>query len=302
MSSLAAVLRFTPPEAFLPFAEAERQKPPLSMQTFQRLREFIYQLSGLFIADTQRYFLKVRLLRRMEELRIATFEEYFAFITDATPQAAQERRALLDSIVVVETQFFRTPEHFFVLGRQILPELAPKRERIRLWSAGCATGEEAYTMAMVVHRDFLPLYPQVSVEILGTDLSSEAIARAQRGRYLPPSLRGMPEEYREYVRESFGEYEVIPEIRSLVRFELLNLVDEQALCGVEPVDVLFCRNVLLYLAPEVRRRVVEALVDRLLPGGYFIVGATETLSQMTERLRLVHFPQALAYWKPAKAS
>ncbi len=292
------LLRFTPPDAFIPFAEAATQEPPLRLQTFARLRDFIYQLSGLFVADTHRYFLKVRLLRRMQLLGLRSFEEYLDYITGATPQTVQEHQELLNSIVVVETHFFRTPEHFAALGRQILPELASKRGRLRLWSAGCATGEEAYSMAMVVHRDFHPVFPHIPVEILGTDLSSEAIARAQRGRYRAPSLHGMPEVYKGYLREVWGEYEVVPEIRSVVRFQLLNLVDEDSVRAVGPVDVLFCRNVLLYLAPEVRRRVVEALCEQLLPGGYLFVGAAETLSHMTDRLQLVHFPRALAYWKP----
>lgn len=294
----ALQLHFTPPEAFIPFAEAARQEPPLRVQTFARLRDFVYQLSGLFIADTHRYFLKVRLLRRMHALGLSTFEEYCDYVTDVTPQAAQERQELLDSIVVLETHFFRTPEQFAALGRQVLPELARKRRHLHLWSAGCATGEEAYSMAMVVYRDFSPAFPQVSVDILGTDVSSEAIARAQRGRYRTPSLHGMPEEYRQYLREGFGESEMVPEIRAMVRFQVLNLIDEGALRALEPADVIFCRNVLLYFTPEVRRRVVEALCEQLVPGGYLFIGATETLSQVTECLRLVHFSRALAYWKP----
>ncbi|MCS7169891.1 MAG: protein-glutamate O-methyltransferase CheR, partial [Candidatus Kapabacteria bacterium] len=191
-----------------------------------------------------------------------------------------------------------SPEHFAALARHILPELARKREQLRLWSAGCATGEEAYSLAMVVHRHLLPAYPGIAVNIVGTDISSEAIAQARQGRYLLPSLHGMTEEYRHYVQEHFGEYAVVPEIRDLVDFFVHNLVDEESLRSVAPVDVLFCRNVLLYFTPEVRKRVVPGLVEVLQPGGYLFVGEVETLTGLTGALQLVHFPRALVYQKP----
>ncbi|GBD06619.1 Chemotaxis protein methyltransferase Cher2 [bacterium HR21] len=292
------MLRFTPPEVFLPFAEAARQEPPFGQQTFRRFRELIYQLSGIYVADNRRYFLKTRLLRRMQVLGLSSFEEYFALLTEPGPDAARERQELLNSIVVVETHFFRSPEHFTALVRSVLPELAARRHHLRLWSAGCATGEEAYSLAMVVHREFLPAFPGVQVEILGTDLSSEAIATAQAGRYFPPSLHGMPAEYRPYLQESGGEYRVVPEIRALVRFAVLNLLEEASVRSMAPVDVLFCRNVLLYFSPEVRKRVASHLVDALAPGGYLFVGATETLTGITDAVQLVHFVRTLAYRKP----
>jgi chemotaxis protein methyltransferase CheR len=297
-ATVLSMLRFTPPEAFLPFAEAARHEPPLGQQTFQRLREFIYQLSGIYIADNRRYFLKARLLRRLDALGLRSFEDYYAYVTDVGPEAARERQELLNSIVVVETQFFRTPEHFAALARAVLPELLRRRSSLQLWSAGCATGEEAYSLAMVAFRDILPSYAGAQIRILGTDISSEAIAQAQQGRYLAPSVQSMPPQYRDYLRESYGSYEVVPELRALVEFRVLNLVTEEAVRSVPPVDVLFCRNVLLYFTPEVRRRVVAALTEVLQPGGYLFVGATETLTGLTEQLQLVHFPKALAYRKP----
>lgn len=301
MTDVVRMLRFTPPEAFLPFAEAARQEPPFGQQTFLRFRDLIYQLSGIYIADNRRYFLKVRLLRRMQALGLHSFEDYFERLTGLGPEAVHERQELLNSIVVVETQFFRAPEHFSALARSVLPELAAQRQRLRLWSAGCATGEEAYSLAMVVHRELLPVVPGVEVEIIGTDLSSEAIATAQQGRYLPASLHGMPEEYRCYLLESVGEYRVAPEVRALVRFAVLNLLEELSVRSMAPIDVLFCRNVLLYFSPEVRKRVISQLVETLAPGGYLFVGVTETLSGLTDAVQLVHFPRALAYRKPERS-
>ncbi|MEN3027447.1 MAG: protein-glutamate O-methyltransferase CheR [Chlorobiota bacterium] len=299
MSSVLAMLRFTPPEAFLPFAEAARQEPSLGQQTFRRLREFIYQLSGIYIADNRHYFLKARLLRRLEALGMRSFEEYYDLITDPGPLAAQERQELLNSIVVTETQFFRSPEQFTALAQHVLPELACKQQHLRFWSAGCATGEEAYSLAMVVVSQRERVLSAHSVEVFATDLSSEAIAKAQAGRYLPVHLRGLPEEYRDFVRERYGEYEVVPTVRSLVRFAVLNLLDATSVRSMAPVDVLFCRNVLLYFTPEVRRQVVATLVEVLRPGGYLFLGVTETLSGLVEgQLQLVHFPRTLAYWKP----
>ncbi|MCS7176110.1 MAG: protein-glutamate O-methyltransferase CheR [Candidatus Kapabacteria bacterium] len=290
------MLHFTPPEAFLPFAEAAQQEPSLRHQTFRWLRDFIYQLSGIYIPEHRYYFLKARLLRRLEALGVCPFEEYCDLIGSSSPLAVKERQELLNSVILTDTQFFRSPEQFVALARYVLPELAGKRRHLRLWSAGCAIGEEAYSLAMVVASQRETVLSAHSVEVLATDLSSEAIAKAQAGRYL--HLHGLPEEYRGFVSTCHEGYEVVPAVRSLVRFSVQNLLDSVSVRSMAPVDVLFCRNVLLYFAPEVRRRVAAMLVEVLRPGGYLFLGAAETLSELVEgQLQLVRFSGTLAYRK-----
>jgi chemotaxis protein methyltransferase CheR len=286
-----AMLRFTPPEAFVPFAEAAKEEPPLGQSTFLQLRQFIYQLSGVWIADNRQYFLKARLARRLRVLGLQRFEEYLRYVTGTDAAALREQQEMLNAIVVLESAFFRTPEHFEAIARTIVPELQRSGLPLRLWSAGCAAGEEPYSLAMVLHR-----YGMLSeqLELWGTDISTDAITQAQRGRY-PAATVQIPAEYEPYVVRYGPELEVIPELRQRVRFGVLNLVNTDAVHQMAPMGVILCRNVLLYFAPDVRRRVVQSLVDALVPGGYLFVGGTETLTGMDARLQLVHFPGALAY-------
>jgi chemotaxis protein methyltransferase CheR len=286
-----SMLRFTPPEAFVPFAEAAKEEPPLGQSTFLQLRQFIYQLSGVWIADNRQYFLKARLARRLRALGLQRFEEYLRYVTGTDAAALREQQEMLNAIVVLESAFFRTPEHFEAIARTIVPELQRSGLPLRLWSAGCAAGEEPYSLAMVLHR-----YGMLSeqLELWGTDVSTDAITQAQRGRYPAATVR-IPAEYEPYVVRYGPELEVIPELRQRVRFGVLNLVNTDAVHQMAPMGVILCRNVLLYFAPDVRRRVVQSLVDALVPGGYLFVGGTETLTGMDARLQLVHFPGALAY-------
>ncbi len=286
-----AMLRFTPPEAFVPFAEAAKEEPPLGQSTFLQLRQFIYQLSGVWIADNRQYFLKARLARRLRALGLQRFEDYLRYVTGTDAAALREQQEMLNAIVVLESTFFRTPEHFEAIARTIVPELQRSGLPLRLWSAGCAAGEEPYSLAMVLHR-----YGILSeqLELWGTDVSTDAIAQAQRGRYLAAAVQ-IPAEYEPYFVRYGPELEVLPELRQRVRFGMLNLVNSDAVHQMAPMGVILCRNVLLYFAPDVRRRVVQSLVDALVPGGYLFVGATETLTGMDARLQLVHFPGALAY-------
>ncbi len=290
-----AMLRFTPPEAFVPFAEAAKEEPPLGQSTFLQLRQFIYQLSGVWIADNRQYFLKARLARRLRTLGLQRFEEYLRYVTGTDAAALQEQQEMLNAVVVavvvLESAFFRTPEHFEAIARTIVPELQRSGLPLRLWSAGCAAGEEPYSLAMVLQR-----YGMLSeqLELWGTDVSTDAIAQAQRGRYLAAAVR-IPAECEPYFVRHGPELEVLPELRQRVRFGVLNLVNSDAVRQMAPMGVILCRNVLLYFAPDVRRRVVRSLVDALVPGGYLFVGSTETLTGMDARLQLVHFPGALAY-------
>ncbi len=147
-----AMLRFTPPEAFVPFAEAAKEEPPLGQSTFLQLRQFIYQLSGVWIADNRQYFLKARLARRLRVLGLQRFEDYLRYVTGTDAAALREQQEMLNAIVVLESTFFRTPEHFEAIARTIVPELQRSGLPLRLWSAGCAAGEEPYSLAMVLHR------------------------------------------------------------------------------------------------------------------------------------------------------
>jgi chemotaxis protein methyltransferase CheR len=234
-----------------------------------------------------------RLARRLRQLGLGSFAEYYRLVVESE----DELRAMLDLITTNETRFFREPKHFEFLGEQLLPQwcvdaargLRPKR--IRIWSAGCATGEEPYSIAMILRSRFPP-ETEWSLEVVATDLSVRALARAQEGIYPLGRANDIPVSYhwRFLLKgggQEAGRIKVAPEVRSLIHFERLNLNDSSyPLIG--RFDAVFCRNVLIYFGVNAKVRVVGQLLDHLVPGGHLFIGHAESLTGITTRARRVN--------------
>jgi chemotaxis protein methyltransferase CheR len=246
--------------------------------------------SGISLSDAKKALLVGRLARRLRELGMSSYEAYLERVeTDA-----DERVLMLDAIATNETHFFREPAQFAFLRERVFPRwleeasLGKRPRRVRIWSAGCSTGEEPYTLAMLL-ASFFPR--DWDLEVLATDLSTKALARAraavwpiERAREIPPALlktymlRGTgPEE---------GRMKAGPDLRQIVRFERLNLADERW-DSDERFDAILCRNVLIYFDAEGKRRAVSRLLDHLAEGGFFFVGHAESLNGITDRVRPV---------------
>jgi chemotaxis protein methyltransferase CheR len=263
---------------------------PIEPHVFRRFQSLIQGESGIRLADVKKALLTGRLSRRLRELGLTSFREYLRRVEADEP----ERVRMLDLITTNETRFFRESKQFELLDSEILPRWAAEASegkrprRIRVWSAGCSTGEEPYSLAML----FLSHFPRDwDMEILATDLSTRALERARaavwplsRSREIPPALlktfmlRGTgPED---------GKMKAGPEVRAFVRFERLNLND--ASYEVQgPFDLILCRNVLIYFDSEGKRRVIGRLLDHLAPAGFFFVGHAESLNGITDRVRAV---------------
>src|SRR5262249_43825561 len=211
----------------------------------------------------------------------------------------------IDLVTINETYFFREEYQLRALRQEILPALVRARNRqpLVIWSAGCSTGEEVYSIAIVTAES--GLLGGRDVRIFGSDISRRCVAAARRAVYGPSSFRAMPHDYRKryFVERDDGSH-VVDELRSsgLCQFGHLNLLDAQRAAVVGRVDVIFCRNVLIYFDEASRRRVIEMFYDRLLPGGYLLLGHSESLLNGSTAFELVHLREDLVYRKPASAT
>jgi chemotaxis protein methyltransferase CheR len=235
--------------------------------------EVLRRLTGLVFPEVRRESLEAALARGVESAEAPDLASYLRRLT-REPALLDE---LVTDITIGESWFFRDPEQFEVIRDRMLPALLERRptRRVRVWSAGCASGEEAYTLAMVLEQEGL----LATASVLGTDLSKEALARAQRGRYRPRSLRGVPEEVRSRFFLAADEaFEVVSELRRAVDFRYLNLASDgypSLDTGLSAMDLILCRNVLIYFDAETVVRVAAQLLDALTPDGWLVIGASD---------------------------
>ncbi len=258
-------------------------------EEFALFQALIQKETGIQLPEVKRSLLVGRLARRVRDLELRTFGEYYRRVT-AEGDAA-ERVHLFDRMATNETRFFREPRHFDYLERHILPmwlrQADARRRRVRVWSAACSTGEEPYSIAMTL----LAALRGWQIDVFASDLSTHALRRAESAMWPIDKAGEIPERHlKAFMLRGTGAYAAFmkagPELRELVRFQRLNLHDDET--GAQaPFDLIFCRNVLIYFSPEERSRVVDRLVRSLTEDGYLFVGHAETLSGMAGRLRAV---------------
>jgi chemotaxis protein methyltransferase CheR len=219
------------------------------------------------------------------------------------PANRGELKNLFDAITINETYFFRAEQQFESLEKIIIPELIKNKAgtpnpTIRIWSAACSTGEEPYTIAMIVLEKIKPLYPNVQFQILGSDISNQVLEVARNGIYKEYSVRNMPELYlKKYFISKDGLFYLKDDVKRLVRFSNINLFDATQVRMVSNCDVIFCANVLIYFDIPAKQKVVSYLYDALNVGGYLFVGYSESLHGISKAFKLVHLPKAIAYKK-----
>jgi chemotaxis protein methyltransferase CheR len=248
---------------------------------FERFRALIYKLAGIKIPATKKVLVSNRLRRRLRATGIVSFAAYYAQLV--APQGAAEMPAFLDAITTNETYFYRDIHHFEWLDKVFLPEFArttlPRNRPVRIWSAACATGEEAYSIALKVIAN-RPVLAGREVTILGTDLSGAALEAARLGQYDDRAVHLVPEAERKLAFDLDPvkrRWTVKPEVRSLVSWKSHNLLKP---IGQEPFDCIFIKNVLIYFDAESKQVVVRNLLASLAKGGYLVVGPTEGIYGM----------------------
>jgi chemotaxis protein methyltransferase CheR len=264
-----------------------------------RIRDLIYQIAGIFHPDSKLRLLSDRCARRMKELKASSLREYFEHLT-LKPTRQTELMALLNEITVGETCFFRSYPQLNAVRQIILPKIIAAKarlpvRRLRIWSAGCSTGEEPYTLSMVVQEEADKLQDW-SVEIFATDLNERSLAHARNATYSAHSTRYLTSPYQQkYFVSVDNEQQVQPVARRCVSFSRLNLSDDAQMSFMKGIDLIFCCNVLIYFDLASKRRVIEHFYKNLLPHGYLFLGQTESLYGVNDQFRLIHSPRATAY-------
>jgi chemotaxis protein methyltransferase CheR len=273
---------------------------PLSRELFRLLRDVIYEYSGIFFADDSTYLVQWRLAPRIDALALASFDDYYRYLRSASPeQRRAELEEIIERVTTNETYFFREQYQLDAFRFEILPELLerqPRGRRLSIWSAGCSSGEEAYTIAMLILET--GKFGGWDIRVFGSDISKRVLATARKGVYGSASFRSTdPRLQRRWFREVDGKHQVRDEVRQLVSFGQINLVEDASVL-LGDVDVIFCRNVLIYFDQASRRRVIDTLYRKLNKGGYLLLGHSESLINLTTAFELVHLKNDMVYRKP----
>ena len=267
-----------------------------------RIRELIYQATGIFHPENKLVLLAGRCQRRMKELNAKAFREYLDCLT-LKPNRQAELVALLNEITIGETCFFRNQSQLEALCNVVIPRIVQAKaglavRRMRIWSAGCSTGEEPYTLAMLLLEQSRRSLKNWIIEILATDLNERSLAHARNALYDSHSTRNLSAEYRErYFTASPGQLQVQQVVRKKVDFRQVNLSDDTRMNSIGGMDIIFCCNVLIYFDLASKRRVIRHFYNSLLPHGYLFLGQSESLYAVTDNFQLVHLPGATAYVK-----
>jgi chemotaxis protein methyltransferase CheR len=256
----------------------------MSEAVFSRFSSFVQSEVGIKMPPVKKTMLQARLSKRLRRLGLQTFDEYCDFVFSPEGRAT-ELQNMIDVVTTNKTDFFREPGHFHYLVQQVLPELMNRgmgvRRRLMLWSAGCSTGEEPYTIAMVL-SDFAERHRGIDFSILATDLSGQVLKEARLGIYredeVDPVPMGMKKRYLLRSRNrSEGRVKIVSAIRNKVEFRQLNFMDEEYAIGGNR-DVIFCRNVIIYFKRSTQERVLNRVCRHLRTGGYMFMGHSETLN------------------------
>lgn len=249
----------------------------ITAEEFERFRTLIYNESGISLTEQKQTLLASRLSKRLRDLSLHTFSEYYESVTKDPTR--EEFTRMLDLISTNKTDFFREPKHFEFLRDRILPELAEQR-RIRIWSSACSTGEEPYTIAMTLF-EHVQNPAQWNFKILASDLSTRVLAKAAAGLYQEDRFRDVPEEVlkRHFLRgrgTNAGLFKVKPHLAAVIQFRRLNLMDGHFPIK-NPLDLIFCRNVMIYFDRSTQETLVNKFHRYLKPGGYLFIGHSESL-------------------------
>jgi chemotaxis protein methyltransferase CheR len=268
----------------------------LTESELDQIRALIEQRSAILFDSSRERFFSTRVREHLEEKRLASGSELASLIRSSSI----EYEALLEGLLTQETSFFRYPSVFEALEKKILPEVQERKfwqnpRTLRIWSAGCSTGEEPYSIAITV-LDALKFAEAWEIEILATDVSRRALRHAERGLYSNRTLEGVPEgEVESCFTATKQGFEIRPRVRRLISFAQMNLAES---VYVGKLDCIFCMNVLMYFSEDRRLAILRRFYDALEPGGYFLLGHAETLSNVPMKFEPVLFGDCRLYRKP----
>ncbi len=282
--------------------EAEKIEPiAITDADFLQFRDFLYRKTGLFFEPGKRYFVDKRLQERMSANNCSEFRQYYNLLRF---DRNNELQSLINLMTVNETYFFRESYQLDCLVNDLMNEVASRKapgSRIRIWSMPCSTGEEPYSIAIMLLERWAGL-AEWDVEILASDIDTAALERARTGRYEQRAVHSVPphylQRYFEPVRQgSRKQFQLKDDIRECVGFTRINLYSASEVASLGPLDVIFCRNLLIYFDELSRRQAAERLYDALVPGGFICLGHSESMSRISPLFRPRRFADAMVYQK-----
>ena len=279
-------------------SEPKRLSVGMSEETYNQFRALIYEQTGISFQDNQKYLLESRLLPRLKEHKLASYEAYYHYLRFDTYRD-KELSSLYELITTNETYFYRDIPQLENFMKTIVPALMEANKvskQIRIWSAACSTGDEPYTLAIMM-LEHLPLAGW-NVEILGTDINDAVLAQAKSGMYEAHTLRHVPAALkRKYFVEQKGRFDLTPAVKGRVKFMNLNLYDRPRLKLVRGIDAVLCRNCLIYFDDKAKLQIVTDLQASLKPNGYLVIGFSESLTGMGNLFRPIQTGRSVVYQK-----
>ncbi|WP_303722613.1 protein-glutamate O-methyltransferase CheR [Malonomonas rubra] len=274
----------------------------MSDDEFRQIRDFVYDHCGLFFDIESKYMLEKRLNKRLVEMHLSSFKDYYYQLRYSRDRE-DELSTVIDLLTTNETYFFRENFQLKTFIDEILPEVMEKKRgsgdrSLRIWSAGCSSGEEPYTLAMLMLQN--PELRRWNVEIIGTDISKQVLSLAREGVYGKNSFRGTDQYYIDrYFVEAQGKLRISDQVKKLVTISHLNLLDHRRVSLLGKMDAIFCRNVIIYFDLEAKKKVISCLYDQLNSSGFLLLGHSESLINISTDFDLRHFTHDMVYQRPA---
>ncbi len=269
---------------------AETQK--LSNSEFSELQNFIYTKSGMFFPVSRKNYIEQKVIKRMEALRFKSFSEYLNVLKKELIRT--EILNLFNEITVNETFFFRDKPQLEVFEKEIIPKAVAKgKKRVDILSAGCSSGEEAYTLSIILREKF----PALTFNIFGIDISDLVIAKATRAEYTQYAVRFVPDKLKSkyFTTMDSGNFKFRDEYKTGVKFKKLNLMELGSVTTNTRFDVIFCRYVLIYFDKDSKQKVINSFYEKIAENGYLILGNSESLFSVSNDFKMLHFPSAIIY-------
>ena len=270
----------------------------ISEEDFSKFKEFFYRKTGIQFDDSKRYFVDKRLIERIEATGTGSFRSYFVMLRFET--SGEELQKLVNLMTINETYFFREEYQFKCLVSSILPEIIRKKtdnSPIRIWSIPSSSGEEAYSIAIYLLEHWTEI-EHWDVEIISSDIDTEIIAQARKGFYSSRSVQNLPDKFlRKYFTYKNGGYQICRDLQQAIEFTRVNIMEPLEVRSYRNMDVIFCRNLLIYFDDVSRRYAAEMFFDAMKAGGFMCLGHSESMSRISSLFRVRKFPEAIVYQK-----
>ena len=276
------------------------ESPNYPIEDVTKIRDLVAAHSGISYDEKKFYFLEKRIARRLQATNSKNVKEYYRLLSMG--DNADEIRELINSLTTNETYFYRNEPQLDSFVNEVLPLMVKEKEAnqdytINIWSAGCSSGDEPYTLAIML-KENLPDFPRWRINIVATDIDTQILDKAQLALYDQRAVKDVPPRIlKQYFHSVGNRFQVIPEIKEMVSFEQLNLLDRRAMRQKKNFDFTFCRNVLIYFNEEARKRVVSSFYDSLKPGGFIFLGHSESVGKLSAAFKLIKFNKSLSYQK-----